>query len=418
LGDYLSSVLDIVDREIEWGINVLKKFIEIPTVNPPGKNYKEFVEAASKVLKEIGMSVEIHEVPKDVVSKYYPDYVEYPRYILLARLGTGSPVIQFNGHYDVVPEGSGWSKDPFKPVVENGRLYGRGSVDMKGGIVAAIVAVKAFKEAYKEFNGAIEIALVPDEEIGGETGTGYLVREGLSKPNYVIIGEPSGSEIVWIGHRGALWFFVEVYGKQAHGSTPWLGVNAFEYMVKVAEKFMKDYKDIIERKSSKYTYDDPRGAKPTITIGGEVRGGAKTNIVPGYYAFSVDRRLIVEESPDEVEKEVKNLINEIKKELPPEVKVELKVTGKLPPAMTSPESPLVRALLRSAEKVLGSKPRTTVCLGGLDMRYYTEVGIDTVTYGPGPMHVAHQADEYISIDEFTKIAKIYALLLENILIYH
>ena len=404
-----------IDKHLEWAISVLKKFIEIPTVNPPGERYGDFVSEASKVLEELGFSVETHEVPKSVVEKYYPEYADYPRYIVIGRLGGGRPTIQFNGHYDVVPPGAGWSTDPFKLTIKEGRLYGRGSVDMKGGIAASLLAIKAFTESFKEFEGTVEVALVPDEEIGGESGTGYLVRSGLSKPDYVVIAEPSGSDRVWFGHRGALWFYVEVYGKQAHGSAPWLGVNAFEGMVRVAEKFMREYSVKIGSKESKYSYDDPRGAKPTITVGGEVRGGAKINIVPGYYAFSVDRRLIVEESVEEVEKEVMEFIENIRREFP-ELKINVKVVNRLQPALTDPESELVKVLSESISEVLGVKPKLTVCLGGLDMRFYSEKGIQVVTYGPGPLSLAHQADEYLEIEEFTKVSKVYAHMLEKILV--
>ncbi len=404
-----------VDKNIEWAISVLKKFIEIPTVNPPGEKYGEFASKASKVLEDLGFSVEVHEVPKSVVEKYYPEYADHPRYIVIGRLGGGKPTIQFNGHYDVVPPGAGWSMDPFKPVIRKGRVYGRGSVDMKGGIVASLLAIKAFTESFKEFEGTIEVALVPDEEIGGESGTGYLVRSGLSKPDYVVIAEPSGSDRVWFGHRGAFWFYVEVYGKQAHGSTPWLGVNAFEGMVRVAEKFMREYGIKIGSKESKYSYDDPRGAKPTITIGGEVRGGAKINIVPGYYAFSVDRRLIVEESIEEVEKEVMEFIEKIRGEFP-KLKINVKVVNKLQPALTDPESELVKILTESINEVLSVKPKLTVCLGGLDMKFYSEKGVQAVTYGPGPLTLAHQANEYLDIEEFTKVSKVYAHILKKMLV--
>ena len=130
-----------IDKHLEWAISVLKKFIEIPTVNPPGERYGDFVSEASKVLEELGFSVEIHEVPKGVVEKYYPEYADHPRYIVIGRLGGGRPTIQFNGHYDVVPPGAGWSTDPFKPTIREGRLYGRGSVDMKGGIAASLLAL-------------------------------------------------------------------------------------------------------------------------------------------------------------------------------------------------------------------------------------------------------------------------------------
>jgi succinyl-diaminopimelate desuccinylase len=405
----------LVDELFNWGVEVLKELISVPTINPPGENYGEFVATASRLLSEAGFEdIEIHRVPREIVEKHYPGLGKYPRYILIARKGSGYPVLHFNGHYDVVPPGQGWRHDPFDPVVEEGKLYGRGAVDMKGGIAAAILAARAFFTANPGFKGTFEIALVPDEEIGGETGTGYLVEKELSSPDYVVIAEPSGSGTVWIGHRGAYWFYVEVYGKQAHGSTPWLGVNAFEYMVRVAHDFMTEYRELLSRKKSHYEYDDPRGASPTITLGGEVKGSTKINILPGYYAFSVDRRLIVEESIEEVEEEVNKFIQRLREKYP-EVRIEAKPVNKLPPAITPKESKLVVLAKEAVREVAGAEPRLTVCLGGLDMRYYTEKGIETITYGPGPGGAAHQVDEYVELEELRKVAKAYAVLAEKLL---
>jgi succinyl-diaminopimelate desuccinylase len=409
------SGLDVARRNVEWGVRVLREMVSIPTVNPPGDRYGDFARYSKEVLESLGFSVRVFEVPADYVRRYYPDYANYPRYVVLGRYGGGSPVVQFNGHYDVVPPGSGWTRNPFDPVVEGGRLYGRGSSDMKGGIAAFLAAAKSFIESGRGFRGSIEVALVPDEEIGGETGTGYLVRELRVRPDYAIIGEPSGSGTVWIGHKGALWAIVEVYGRQAHGSTPWLGVNAFEYMVRVADRLMREYLPYLEGRRSSYEYDDPRGARPTAMLGGEVRGGAKVNVVPGYYSFSIDRRVTPEERLEDVEREVIEFVRRATSDLPGDVRVEVRVVNRLPPALTDPGSKLVRVAKEAAREVLGREPRTTVCLGGLDMRYYTEVGISTVTYGPGLLGVAHIADEYLPLDDFERMVYIYYLMLEKLL---
>jgi succinyl-diaminopimelate desuccinylase len=406
--------LDVAKRNVEWGIKVLKDMVSIPTVNPPGERYQDFARYSKEVLESVGFSVRVYEVPADYVRRYYPDYANYPRYVVYGSYGEGSPVVHFNGHYDVVPAGSGWSRSPFEPVVDGGRLYGRGSSDMKGGIAAFLAAAKSFIESGK-FRGSIEVALVPDEEIGGESGTGYLVRELRARPDYVVIGEPSGSGVVWIGHKGAVWVTVGVHGRQAHGSTPWLGVNAFESMVKVAEGLMREYLPYLESRRSAYEYDDPRGARPTAMLGGEVRGGAKVNVVPGYYSFSIDRRVTPDEKLEDVEREVAEFVRRAASELPRDVKVEVKVVNRLPPALTDPNSRLVRVAKEAAKEVLGREPRATVCLGGLDMRYYTEVGVSTVTYGPGALGVAHIADEYLPLDDFERMVYIYYLMLEKLL---
>ncbi|MEM4789094.1 MAG: M20 family metallopeptidase [Ignisphaera sp.] len=404
----------IRESDISWAINVLKDMISIPTVNPPGVNYDKFAEYVSKLMRVLGLDVEIIEVPRDLIANICAECKNYPRYIIVGCIGEGKPVIHFNGHYDVVPPGEGWKYNPFEAYVEENKIYGRGSVDMKGGIASVLLAIKTFISMFKDFNGSIEVALVPDEEIGGETGTGYLTRIMRKQPDYVIIAEGSGSTNLWIGHKGALWGFVEVTGVQAHGSTPWRGVNAFEYMAKIALRFLEKHFELIQGKISNYDYLDPEGAKPTLTLGGEVKGSTKVNMVPGFYAFSFDRRIIPEESVEAVENEIKKIIEDIAKEFP-QVKIGIEVVNKLKPALTKENTELVKTLEQSIELVLGIKPRKVLCLGGLDMHYYTEKGIETVTYGPGPDVNAHVVNEYVLVDEVINVARVYVNTLTKLL---
>ncbi|MEM4482008.1 MAG: M20 family metallopeptidase [Desulfurococcaceae archaeon] len=407
--------LELVEKELPWGLSLLKDMVSIPTVNPPGENYREFSALASEVLKSIGFNVDLIEVPREYVAKHRPEYANYPRYIVLGRYGSGEPVLHFNGHYDVVPPGFGWSKKPFEPTIEGGKIYGRGTCDMKGGIAAFLAAAKALVESRLPLKGTIEVALVPDEETGGETGTGYLVKQGLTRPNYVIIGEPSGSDTIRIGHRGVLWFLVEVHGRQSHASRPWLGVNAFEYVVEIAYRLLRDYAGVLELKKTIYEYEDPRAAKAGITLGGEVKCGVKINVVPGYCSFTIDRRILVEERLEEVEREVVEFIERIASKLN-NVSVGVKIVGKMPPAITNPESELVHLAAITALEILGKVPRKIVCAAGLDMHYYTECGIHTITYGPGPPDPAHSTDEFLAVEEFEKMAKIYYMLSKKILL--
>lgn len=403
----------LLEENINWGIKVLGDMISIPTVNPPGEYYWEFVNYSKKILESIGFKTEILEVPREYVEKYYPEYADHPRYIILSRYSSSRPVFHFNGHYDVVPAGSGWSKKPFEPVIEDNRIYGRGSSDMKGGIAAFLVAAKTLIETTRDINGTIEIALVPDEEIGGETGSGYLTKITGIKPDYAIIGEPSSSNTMWIGHKGALWAIVEVHGRQAHGSTPWLGVNAFEYMVKIAHRLINEYILLLDSRKSKYEYDDPRGAKPTATIGGELKGGAKINIVPGYCSFSIDRRIVPDEKLEDVERELVEFLERTVSEYR-DVKVNIKIINRLKPALVDPELDFIKLIKKTVVEAIGLEPKTTICIGGLDMHYYTDTGIPVVTYGPGHLGVAHTADEYLSLSEFRNMSKIYYALLKKI----
>ncbi len=385
-------------------VSLLSKLVSMPTVNPPGVGYVEFVEFAERYFKSLGLDTEVLEVPKRDVAERCPECADYPRLILLARLG--EPRVHFNGHYDVVPPGplESWKvTKPFEPVYRDGRLYGRGAVDMKGGLAAIMIAAK---RGLKNF----EVSLVPDEEIGGETGAGYLVKSGRVKAPWVVIAEGSGEDNIWIGHRGLVWFLVEVFGRQAHGSTPWRGLNAFEGAAYVAYR-LREYVEIVSRRVSKYEYDDPRGASPTVTIGGEVRGSVKTNVVPGYFAFSVDRRVIPEEDLERVREEFVEFVKKVASEVPH--RVEVKVTNVSEAALVEPGHPLVESLSRAVEKTLGRSPRRTVCVGGLDARFFTRVGIPAVTYGPGPIEVAHAPDEYVEVRQVVNVARAYLELVRQ-----
>ncbi len=407
----LERALSKVDELMDWGIELLKKMIAIPTVNPPGENYAEFVDRVSEELQEFA-EVEIVEVPRSFVAERKPELADYPRYILVARVGGREPVLEINGHYDVVPPGDGWSRDPFIPVVEGGKLFGRGAVDMKGGIAAAAIALRAVAETM-ELSGCFELLLVPDEEIGGETGTGYALQSGIARPNWVVIAEPSSVDTIWIGHRGAVWLYVEVLGKQAHASTPWLGDNAFLKAARLALEIEKELGEALKKRKSSYPYDDEKASTPTMTIGGETKGGAKINIVPGKFEFSIDRRLIVEEDPNTVAKEMKEAIESIAKRLGYEVRIRIAHT--MPPAITSPNNELVKSLSIAIEQTIGKKPRTVVCSGGLDAWYYTTRGIPTVTYGPGPLEQAHKPDEYVELEQIRTVAKAYVRLAHQLI---
>ncbi|MEM3983634.1 MAG: M20/M25/M40 family metallo-hydrolase [Sulfolobales archaeon] len=194
------------DKYVREAVALLKDMVSIPTVNPPGEHYLEFADLAKKVLENIGFNVSLIEVPEDFLDRYYPYAPAHrgrPRIIVYAKYGSGKPVLHFNGHYDVVPPGSGWTRDPFTPVEENGRIYGRGTTDMKGGIAAFIAATKSVIDSKESIKGTIEIALVPDEEAGG-AGSRYFAVKRLSEPDYVILGEPTTNGIIGIGHKGMI----------------------------------------------------------------------------------------------------------------------------------------------------------------------------------------------------------------------
>ncbi|MEM1555462.1 MAG: M20 family metallopeptidase [Desulfurococcaceae archaeon] len=396
----------------ELAEKVLIESIKYPTVL--GNAYQDIVDYYAEILAQHGVHVYIHKVPEEYVEKSLPIEANpgKPRFILLAKTGGGSSILQFNGHYDVVEPGDSWSiTEPFKPVKIGDKIYGRGASDMKAGL-AVMVAILSYFASREDVNITIEGVFVPDEEIGGMTGTGYLVDQLGSRPNWVVIAEPSGFDNIWIGHKGLVWGYVLVRGIQVHGSTPWLGDNAFEKMIMVASEFRNKYVDRIRERVSKYNYQFPEGAKPTFTLGGKLLSPGSINVVPGFSGFSIDRRLIVEERTVDVIREIEDLLKEISIEK--NVNIEFKLVEKMEPAVTDPNSFIVRKTIEASSKVLGVKPNVTVCVGGLDMRYYLYKGIETVTYGPGEPDQPHKIDEYVTTHSIYRFIDIYYELVNEI----
>ncbi|MCB1154980.1 M20/M25/M40 family metallo-hydrolase, partial [bacterium] len=204
-------------------VDLTRDLIRIPTINPPGDAYTPCAEFVGRRLAARGFQVRYVRAEGSI-----GDSDRYPRTNVVARIeGRGpGPCVHFNSHIDVVAAGAGWTVDPFGGEVRDGKVYGRGSCDMKGGLAASIVAVEAILDSGLPWNGALEISGTVDEESGGYGGVGYLAGQGFfSRPrvDHVIIPEPLNVDRVCIGHRGVWWAEIETKGRIAHGSMPFLG---------------------------------------------------------------------------------------------------------------------------------------------------------------------------------------------------
>jgi len=383
-----------------WGKSLLLDILAIPTISPEGLNYKELVELVKERLNGRGLRSDVHRVPDEVVRSKGPAEANgNPRYILISRYGKGRPVFHMNCHYDVVPGGPGWTEtEPFKPVVRDGRVYARGATDTKGGVVSALMTLVAFSEL-KDAEGSVEVALVPDEEVGGECGTIYMLDTGLTKPDFSVVVEPSRKENLIVGHKGAVWVEVAMEGKAAHGSTPWLGVNAFEKMVVVAREVQEKLKPLVESRVSAYGYDVPGGERATLLMGGVARAGEKINQVPGTALFTIDRRVLPEEDLKGAEDELLKFIEALG--------AKARVVNRLSPCVVSPSSPLASVISRSALLEFGFSPAPKVCTGGLDMGFYVSRGFECVTYGPGELGLAHAPNEFVTLDDVYAFSRVF-----------
>lgn len=398
---------ELVDSALKYSIEVLSRLIAIPTVSPAGEHYDEASKLLARELENLKFNVEVIRVPEDYQKTHCPQAGSNPRFIVYGVYGEGVKRLHFNGHYDVVPGGTGWTvTEPFKPLVKDGKLYGRGAIDMKGGIAAVLGAFKLLRDSGISPNLVLEAAFVPDEEIGGKCGTGYLVESVAGAPDYVIIPEPSGLSNPWHGHRGIVWVTVKVKGVSAHASTPWFGKNAFLLAAQVALELQRIASSTFASRRSKYKIVPVEASMPTAMIGGVagVVGGGKTNQVPGEFTFTVDRRLIPEESVSQALEELKTMIAWSAYQVGADYEITVDYTTE--PAINEPAE-LYQALREGAKTAGLNIGEPIVCPGGLDMWYYTTKGSKALAYGP-EYRTAHAPDEHIELEELRKLIITYA----------
>jgi acetylornithine deacetylase/succinyl-diaminopimelate desuccinylase family protein len=376
---------------------LIEKLIAIPTENPPGRNYRPCVDFLESSLREAGLLCE--RLGPNVST----DNSEGSPESLLATYGTGARTLYFHGHYDVVPA---QSQEQFQPFRKGHFLFGRGSCDMKGGIVAMLYAIRALKEIGAELNGRIALTLVPDEETGGKGGSAWLAQEGLLGRDGVgmLLPEPT-SGVVWNSSRGAISLRVRVLGKSAHVGLQHQGENAFERMHVVVEN-LRQLKRKVEQRVTQANIGSEQARNSILMLGGESSGGTNFNVVPEECWFTVDRRINPEEDLETEKAELLNVLEQCKQEGIP-LEWEIFQEGKS--SLCEEKGLLAEALSRKVELVTGTAPRFEMCPGLLEIRFYAAQGIAAYAYGPGLLSVAHGPNEYVDLRKVIETASIYAL---------
>ncbi|MFI5014796.1 MAG: ArgE/DapE family deacylase [Hyphomicrobiales bacterium] len=401
-------ILAAVDARHAEQIGFLGALVKVPSDNPPG-DCGAHARRAAELLEGLGFAVERHEVPDDAVKA--SGMISATNLIIRKRFGEGGKVIALNAHGDVVPPGEGWSVDPYGAVVKDGVMYGRGVAVSKSDFATYAFALKALEGSGARLAGAVELHFTYDEEAGGAVGPGLILEKGLSKPDYVISAGFSYSVVV--AHNGCLHLEVRVEGKSAHAARPDTGVDALEAATKLLTALYALREGYKARRSKVVGIDHP-----TLTVG-LISGGINTNVVPDVVTMRIDRRMIPEEDPDAVERD---LIAEIERVCAaiPGIRVRTRRILLARPFTPQPgQEVLVAALQRNARTVMGVDiPAEGVPLY-TDARLYSAAGIPTALYGAGPRTLldanGHRADEKLVLEDLRKATKVVALTLAELL---
>ncbi|MGN6536514.1 MAG: acetylornithine deacetylase/succinyl-diaminopimelate desuccinylase family protein [Mesorhizobium sp.] len=417
------QLLNAIDARTDDLVALTADLIRFPTVNPPGEAYRPCAEYVGERLKSRGFGIEY------VRGEGSPgDTDRYPRINVVARFDGRSPgpCVHFNSHIDVVEAGDGWSLDPFAGIVKDGRVYGRGACDMKGGLAASIVAVEAFMATYPDFPGSIEISGTVDEESGGFGGVAHLAKLGyFSKPkvDHVIISEPLNKERICLGHRGVWWAEIETKGEIAHGSMPFLGDNAVRHMGAVLAAFEEELFPALDRKQTKMPVVPEGARRSTMNInsihGGQTedfRPGLPSPNVPDWCRLTIDRRFLLEEKIGDVKSEVTSILDRLKRERP-KFDYEIRDLMEVQPTMTERDAPVVKAVAQGIMEIFDREPDYVISPGTYDQKHVARIGhlYDCIAYGPGILDLAHRPDEWVGIEDMVQSAKVMALGLNVLL---
>jgi succinyl-diaminopimelate desuccinylase len=375
-------------------VDLTIQLVQTPTENPPG-NERGAARLLKPLLSKMGFNIKTVLSPKG-------------RWNLLAekRWGQGGRRLIFNGHLDVVPAGnaSQWKYPPFQGKLYKGRIYGRGSSDMKSGIASFVHALSTIERSKIPLHqGAVILHLVSDEESHGHQGMGFLTqREGI-QGDAALVGEPTDLQPV-IAQKGALWLRIFTIGKSAHGSKPHLGVNAVEKMMKLIERI---HFSSLEKEHSLL-------GKPTLSIG-TIQGGTKVNVVPEGCNIEVDRRMLPGEKKEEVFGEIKEILDSLQSQ-DPFFQYRMEEIDFAEPSEVDPDEEIVKVGVEAIQNVMGRKPMLRGFSGFTDSRFYiNQCHIPTLIFGPGGADQSHTMDESVEVDALVHAAHIYARIVMDYL---
>lgn len=419
------AILTRIDQSRADLIGLAQDLIRIPTLNPPGRNYREICDYLAARLLAQGWTVEM------IRATGAPgDSDTFPRWNMIARRDSGraGDCVHFNSHHDVVEVGHGWTRDPFGGELDGDRLYGRGACDMKGGLAASLIAAESFIAAHPDWRGAIEISATADEESGGYGGVAYLAERGYFSPDrvqHVLIPEPLHKDRICLGHRGVWWAEVETHGRIAHGSMPFLGDSAIRHMGAVLQEIEDRLYPLLATKTTAMPVVPPQARQSTLNIN-SIHGG-EPEPLPGDTSLPapcvadrcrivLDRRFLIEEALPEVKAELTAVLERVKARRPT-FSYSIRDLFEVQPTMADRDAPVVRSTAAAIERVVGRVADYVVSPGTYDQKHIDRIGRlkNCIAYGPGLLHLAHQPDEWVGVQDMLDSAKVMALVLDDLL---
>jgi succinyl-diaminopimelate desuccinylase len=408
-----------IEAHFEEQVRFLQALVQVPTDTPPGNNAPH-AERTAELLSAMGLHAEKHPVPQNQVQA--AGMASITNLIVRQRLGAGGPTIALNAHGDVVPPGEGWTRDPYGAAIEGdlhtGRLYGRAAAVSKSDFATYTFALRALQALQAQTGaalaGAVELHFTYDEEFGGELGPGWLLSQGLTRPD-LLIAAGFSYEVV-TAHNGCLQMEVTVHGKAAHAAIPHTGVDALQgalYVLQALVDCNQGYRAISSQVA---------GIKhPYLNIG-RIEGGTNTNVVPGKLVFKLDRRMIPEEDPVAVEADIRRVIDEATARaqaagLPITVEVRRLLLARAMRPLPGHEA-LVLAIQRHGQAVFGEAIPAMGTPLYTDVRLYAEAGVPGVIYGAGPRTVlesgAKRADEHLNLADLKRATQVVARTLHDL----
>jgi len=408
MNDQKAQLAAWIDNHFDEQVGVLQQLLRIPTDTPPGNNAPH-AEMVANLVQAYGWTAEQHAVPEQQVRDYGMETIT--NLIVRRPYDSGGPTVALNAHGDVVPPGDNWTYPPYGGVVDNGFIYGRAAAVSKCDFATYIFAIRALEALGVPLTGALELHFTYDEEFGGLLGPGWLLEQKLTKPDYVIAAGFSYNIVT--AHNACLQLEVTVHGKSGHGAMPETGHDALQAATRILNAIYDELPELKKIKSKIAGIDTP-----TMLVG-RIDGGTNTNVVPGKVVLKLDRRMIPEEDPVQVEAHVRALIEQavagqagitldVKRLLLSHALRELPGTAQL-----------VASLQHNAQTYLGETIPAQGTPLYADARLYGEHGIPAVLYGAGPRTVpesnAKKADERLNLDDLRKATKVVAATLLDFL---